>query len=334
MYALVTAGLRFIGSVTDRLPACLCCLLLAACTAPAYREPSVNVPDAHGGGSELALHPDATLLASGGWAGQLRLWQLPGGKAYGSWRAHRGELTGIFFVDNGEALLTCGLDARLVLWDLRGRVQEAALTSSPIAACAVEEGADTVLTGHWDGTVRAWRLSDLTPVERWPLHDDRVLAVAIHPGGWIASGGADGQVYILMRGQAPHRLEAPASDARALAFHPAGRWLYAAGWFALSRWDLATGARQVLTTEHRGLINSIWFTADGSSLASVSKQTDSAVLFLDPHTGATRARFRPHALCGASVRTSGDGRIVVSSAADGSVRIWVNTEGFFQAGQR
>ena len=91
---------------------------------------------------------------------------------------------------------------------------------------------------------------------------------------------------------------------------------------------------QVLATEHRGLINSIWFTADGRRLASVSKQTDSAVLFLDPHTGATVARFRPHALCGASVRTSGDGRILVSSAADGSVRIWVTPDLLSEAKQR
>lgn len=309
------------------------CLSLAACAPHSYREPAVIIPDAHGGGTELALNPDASLLASGDWSGHLRLWQVPDGKEHLSWRAHQGEITGLFFVDDGESLLTSSLNGRLAVWDLGGRLQKQATASSPITACALDEGADIVLTGHGDGTLRYWRLSDLAPIEQQKVHTGRVLAVATHASGWFASGGEDGQVYSMRRGKAPRRLEPPRTDAKSLVFDPAGRWLYAAGWFNLSRWDLETGARQVLETEHRGLINSIWFTADGRNLASISKQTDSAVLFLDPHTGATRVRFQPHDLCGASVRTSGNGRVVATTAADGSVRIWVNRDGSSE-GQR
>ena len=71
-----------------------------------------------------------------------------------------------------------------------------------------------------------------------------------------------------------------------------------------------------------GIIKSIQFTDGGSELASISRQTDSSVYFLDPDTGAVTRRFQQHELCGAAVAVSDNGRYLATTSDDASVRIW------------
>ena len=296
---------------------------LVSCTSTPVHEPDVVLSNAHGGGTELAFNQAGSLLASGGWSGYLRLWQLPGGAAVRSWRAHPAEITGIVFFDHGRRILTTGRDGSLATWDEQGKELYRRLSDSPVTSMALDEATDTVVTGHHDGSVRLWRLTDLVAVENFSIHADSVRAVASHAAGeWFASSDSDAQVYLWRRDGSYQVLQPPATDVRTLAFTPDGDWLYGAGWFRLLRWKVPGGEREVLKTDHFGIINSIWFTADGSTLASISRQTDSAVLFLNPASGATVKRLQRHDLCGAAVRVSDDGRFVATTADDGSVRIW------------
>lgn len=57
-------------------------------------------------------------------------------------------------------------------------------------------------------------------------------------------------------------------------------------------------------------------------LVCVSRQTDSAINFLDPQTGATLRRFQKHDLCGSDIHISGDCRYLATTSDDASVRIW------------
>ncbi|MBI3574998.1 MAG: hypothetical protein HY083_05030, partial [Gammaproteobacteria bacterium] len=140
--------------------------------------------------------------------------------------------------------------------------------------------------------------------------------------GRIASSGADGQVFVWRAREPPRALAAPPTDARDLVFLPDGGHLLGGGWFKLFRWEVASGALKVLPTEHGGIVASLHLGADGRTLASISRQLDSAVYFLDPETGATVRRFQRHELCGEQVRLSADGRYLATTADDGSVRIW------------
>jgi WD40 repeat protein len=118
----------------------------------------------------------------------------------------------------------------------------------------------------------------------------------------------------------------PATDAWALAFSPDGTMLYGGSWFRLLRWNLATAELTSLATEHHGLIRSLQFGPNGRYLASISRQTDSAVLFLEPATGKVLDRFAKHDLCGAYIAISADGHFLATTSNDATVRIW-NLEG-------
>lgn len=295
---------------------------MVGCGLQPYQAADVVIPDAHGGGSALAISQDSDYLASGGWSGYIRIWQLPDGKAENIWKGHEGEVTALSFLSE-QRLVSAGLDANLVEWSLRGRQIRTVTTDSAITAMEVDTAGRQVLTGHRDGSVRRWRLPDLSPGRILGRHAAGVRAVAIAPAGdLMASSAHDGVVKVWHSDGATTRLPDPWSDARTLQFSPDGGQLYGAGWFDLFRWDLTRRSMLVLDTEHRGIINRILFDPSGRYLASISRQTDSAVLFLDPASGKTIQRFQPHKLCGGVVVLSPDGRIMATTSDDASLMIW------------
>lgn len=299
-------------------------LLATACAGARALPATMIQSDAHhGNGTVVAFAHAAGVFASGGSDGRLRLWRVPDGAALAGWTAHDGSIHGIAFLDRDRKLLTAGYDGRLALWSRDGTPLRGRDMPSPVTAMAADETAGLVVTGHDDGRVRLWRLADLAPLSEHAFHRGYVRAVTFHRAtGRLASSGADGGVLVWRRGEPPQALAPPPSDARELVFTHDGKFLLGGGWFKLFRWNLADGALQVLPTAHGGIIAAIDLSADGRTLASISRQTDSAVHLLDPETGALRLRLQPHELCGTSVRLSADGRYLASTSDDGSVRLW------------
>ena len=299
-------------------------LALTACSSrPVAEVPDVVNEQAHSGGSVVVFSPSGALLASGGWEGGVKLWRLPDGAPLIAWQAHADSVNGIVFEDAGQRLVTAGYDGRIARWSVDGRLLGQVDAGAPVTHMTARVPADRLLSGHSDGTVRLWRLSDFSLLRIMALHRGRVKAVAIAPrGDRFASSGADGAVYLWAQDTAAQRLPDPPADAWTLAFSPDGRRLLGAGWFRLYRWHLRDASLRILTTRHRGIIRSIEFLPDRASLASISRQTDSAIYFLDPETGTTLRRFRRHDLCGADIAVSPDGRYLATTSDDASVRIW------------
>jgi len=304
-----------------RLLAALLAVTLAGCGSQPQRQADIVIERAHSGGSSLGISPDSTILASGGWSGYVRLWDLETGRNLRSWRAHSDSVNGIFFLPDGT-LLTAGYDGRIARWTHAGR-EIRSRNVIPVTASDIDIAHGRFVTGHKDGTLIVWNLETGEEIRRFQPHRKLIRSVAISPdGAMIASSATDTRVALatLASGEVRY-LEPPSSDPRTLAFSPRGDTLHGAGWFRLFRWDVGTGRIETLDTEHKGIINNIQFTPDGQ-LASISRQTDSAVLFLDPLSGETSARFQQHDLCGVAVNVSPDGRYLATTSDDASVRIW------------
>lgn len=283
----------------------------------------VIINNAHSGGSTLAFSNSSDLAASGGWSGNIRLWHMPDGSHVRKWQAHKDSVNGIVFLTGDKRLISGGYDGRIVEWSIDGQEIRSIATKSPIRHLIANEQKNIILTGHEDGAVRQWRLSDFAPIAKTAKHSKPIRSVALHHNSsWIASSGEDGEVWIWKKDQKPRRLPDPGTDARNLEFSPDGKYLYAGTWFHLYRWSIPDGKMQKLETDHRGIINDIEFGPTGDYLASISRQTDSAVLFLDPANGKTIKHFQSHDLCGVAIAVSPNGRFVASTSDDASVRFY------------
>jgi WD40 repeat protein len=302
----------------------LASLALAGCATSSGLHPNVLIERTlHSGGSALGVDPASQRAVSGGWEGMIHVWSLADGKALGRWRAHDQTVHGAVFLGPNR-LLTAGYDGRIAVWDLQGNRLAAREGGSPITAFDISADNSRFVTGHADGFLRWWSAPALEPLGAMRVHEGaQVIAVAMQPKGTMtASSDDDGRVALVAPDGKPRWLDPPPTDALTLTFAMDGTALYGAGWFNLFRWDEASEKVRVLATDHRGQINSITFTPDGRELASISRQTDSAVLLLDPASGATRSALGKHDLCGGVVTLSPDGRYVVSTSDDASVRIW------------
>jgi WD40 repeat protein len=302
----------------------LASLLLTACVSTLPRQPANVIHDnAHSGGNTLAFSNNSTIAASGGWSGYIRLWRMPEGTHIQRWKAHTSSVNSIVFLEGDSRLISGGYDRRIVEWDLQGNEIRSIVTPSSIRHLIVNEKDNLILTGHQDGVARQWRLSDFTLMAKTARHGNAIRAVAAHnTSNWMASGGEDGAVWIWNGSKEPQRLPNPGSYVRTLTFSPDGKHLYGGSWFNIYRWDIPGGKMQTLKTEHTGIINDIQFGPKGDYLATISRQTDSAVLFINPENGEAIRRFQKHDLCGGAVAVSPDGRYLSTTSDDASVRFY------------
>jgi WD40 repeat protein len=296
--------------------------LLAACQLMDPGQPPVLIiDDAHSGGSIVRFNKAATVVASGGWEGRVCLWGLADDDARGCWEAHRESVNGIAFLHDDDSLVTGGYDGILAIWGPDGTLQHHIQTPSPITAMAAT--GERLVTGHDDGSVRLWNAGSFQLIAKHHLHAGRIKAVAIdYTHRFTASAGNDGEVYLYPATAGPMKLPSPPTDAWTLAFSPDGKQLMGGGWFRLFRWSIPDGRFETLPTRHHGIIKAIQFGGNGRYLASISRQTDSSVYFLDPETGETVRRFQRHDLCGGDIHVSDDGRYLATTSDDASVRIW------------
>ena len=300
-------------------------LLFSACSGLHPEEsPDVIKERAHSGGSVVAFSHSGEWLASGGWEGTVRLWQVPEVHEVRHWLAHSDSVNGIAFLEGDREIVTAGYDGVLARRAIDGQLLEQVKTPAAITHMVADSKTDRLLTGHADGSVRLWRATDFSLLQEQQLHQGAVKAVAIAPGATrYASSSSDGSVVLWTDSGVQRQLDRPPADAWTLVFSPDGQTLSGGSWFLLYRWNLHDGTLTTMTTEHHGIIKSIQYIDDGSELATISRQTDSAVYFLDAESGEVKRRFQRHDLCGADIAVSADGRYLATTSDDASVRFWL-----------
>lgn len=300
------------------------CLSLAGCAnLKPSQGPVLNLTHVHPfGATRIAFAPDSRRVASGGFGGEVIVWQVPDGRRLARLDGHTAAVRGLAWPD-GRHLLSAAEDGRVIVWDLATRRRLHAVQAPPVTTMAWDGRRRVVVTGHADGRVQLRRLRDLSLIHALKL-SSRVLSVAVRPGtGEIAVSADDGTVRLLSKDLKPLRtLARPPRRALALRFSPDGRQLAAGAWFRVLVWDLGNGRLSVLKTEHTGAIISIDYTPDGRRLVSLGRHTDANIRLRRLAGNRLERRLAPHEYCGWQIRISPDGRWVGSVSEDESLRLY------------
>lgn len=237
---------------------------------------------------------------------------------------HSGLLVSLSFAPDGKALATLSYAGMVCLWDL---VSKRIVTNFPTTPIDILERrltpAAQVTPSAGPATIGVPARSRFTT---GTIYTDHYGCVLFSPNGrLLAIGEAKPRIRLLDRVTHQTRelpVSDPADGISALAFSPDGRRL-AAGYGGqdtdIHVWDLEAGA-EVPLSGHQRWITGLAFSPDGQMLASAS--ADHSVGLWDLSGKSKPRRFQGNAAEVWAIAWAHQGKDVVTTGSDGSVRFW------------
>ncbi|MDG3003651.1 WD40 repeat domain-containing protein [Paludisphaera mucosa] len=278
-----------------------------------------------------------------------RLYDLSDGKAIGESRETEGYEQGYerapepsFSADGRRVATVVGSNDCQILDTTTGREQVPRMAMDRrIRALAFSPDGHLLATGDDQGAVRLWNAATgqaVGPLMTQPpvveqrnagpsLRAQPIERIRFSPDGrtLLIAGGGLGGVYGFARlwdtatGQ-PLGPESEVSGVvRAARFSPDGK-SFATGAFQLTLWD-ATTSRKIWTAPSTSSIRQLAFTADGRKVLASHDEENAARLY-DARTGEPVTPLLRHHDVVVSSALSPDGRLVVTSSMDHTVRLW------------
>ncbi len=274
----------------------------------------------------VAVAPDGTWLATGDYAGSVRIWDTATGKQRDVLTGHDGPVYAVAIAPAGTWLATGSTDRTVRIWDSTTGQQRAILTGhhGPVEAVAIAPAGTWLATGDYACSVRIWDTA--TGKQHAPLTgpDGWVDAVAIAPDGtWLATGSEDRTVRIwdTATGQQRGVLTGHDGPVYAVAVAPDGTWLATGSHDGTARtWDTATGQQRATLTGLGGWVDAVAVAPDGAWLATGSH--DGTVRIWDSATGQQRGVLTGHDGPVYAVAVAPDSTWLVTGGVDGTARTW------------
>ncbi|GAA5910966.1 hypothetical protein JCM6882_006732 [Rhodosporidiobolus microsporus] len=192
--------------------------------------------------SAVRFSPDSSMLLTGSWTGQAKLWSVPSCKEIRVLKGHKERIGG-------------------VAWH-------------PQATLSQASSAVNFATSGADNEIRLWGLDNDTSLSTLKGHESRVCRINFHPSGnYLGSASYDG-TWRLWDVETSSELllqEGHSKEVYALAFQGDGALVASGGLDAIARvWDLRSGRTALVLSGHSRDILSIDFSPNGYQVATGS----------------------------------------------------------------
>lgn len=238
----------------------------------------------------VAISPDGSLLATGDYAGRLRLWDVSTPdtpQMLIEWQAHDREIYALEFSPEGDLLASAG----------------------------------------WDGMVRFWDVTTAdTPINAMRFrHGEPVYGLAFAPRGrYFVSGGGYSANELRFWNLDERRMQSTPGDhygwINDVTFSPNGMFLVSvSGDGAWRQWDMSIGKPYTVVRGHQGPVGGVAFSPDSAVMATSS--LDGTIKLWDPVTDDLLNTIDVGSFVW-RIAYSPDGSLIVGDGRDGSLLFW------------
>jgi len=220
----------------------------------------------------VKFSPDGTLLATAGYDGLVRIWDVATRQPKHDLKKHKGWVRAVAFSPDGARLASAGEDGSVVLWDPKTGAEVTSIAAHEGAATCVAFAADgqTLASGGSDKLVKLWDPADGSVKGKLEGHGDTVWALAYAPDGQtLASGGADRtlRLWAAADGKPLATLAGHKDWVTSLAYAADGSRLVSGGMDgAVKLWDTAARGEQEGPPKAASSVWAVAFTPDAKTL--------------------------------------------------------------------
>lgn len=236
----------------------------------------------------LAYSPDGKLLAAGGYK-EVRLMEAATGKGLATLSGHADYVRSVAFSPDGKWLAAgggpCQVSGEIKLWDVESRKLLRTMTghNDCIYSVAFSPDGKLIASASYDKLAKLWDASTGKEVRNLKDHIDAVFAVAFSPDGkWLATASQDRSVKI---------------------------------------WNVATGERLYTLGEPSDGLTCVAFAPSGKQIAAGGYDKTIYVWNVTDKGGTLAHTLIADEDSILQIVWSPDGKTIITSSADGSIRV-------------
>ncbi|MGD9093774.1 MAG: adenylate/guanylate cyclase domain-containing protein, partial [Anaerolineales bacterium] len=277
---------------------------------------SPDAPQAISGG---CIQPDDEGNCS---VGELILWDLTTESEVARWAAHDGWVTRLVWRPDGDVILTAGGDGSLALWDTMEQkiLAKWDTRGGDINALDFSPDGRLAVAASPDGSVILLNIPQ-DQINYLEGHQGPVLDVAFSPDGkQIVSGSEDGSIILwdTVTGELIRKIFSQEVAVSNVEFSADGQRILSSLGFTALLLDLSTDA-EIQSWEGGDRINILAINPEGRTYL---RNTSNLIYIHDFETQSIIQQLQGHAGDILDLAISADGRLALSAASDGTLRIW------------